>query len=79
MVMVRDSYCRIRTCDLPVSVLIQGTPSSAVGWGTSEFPGQLIALLLVAQWLERWYVKLTAQVRSWQSRLSQLLQRVKPD
>ena len=29
---------------------------SAVGWGTLEFPGQLIALLLVAQWLERWCV-----------------------
>ena len=52
--MVRDSYCGIRTCDLPVSVLIQGTTRSAVGWGTSEFPSQLIALLLVAQWLERW-------------------------
>ena len=26
----------------------------AVGWGTPEFLGQLTALLLVAQWLERW-------------------------
>ena len=51
--MVRDSYCGILTCDLPVSVLIQGTPRSAVCWGTSEFPGQLIALLIVAHWLER--------------------------
>ena len=49
--MVRDSYFGIRTCDLQASVLIQGTPRSAVGWGTSEFQGQLIALLLVAQWL----------------------------
>ena len=60
--MVRDSYCGIRTCDLPVTVLIQGTPRSAVGWDTSEFPAQLIALLLVAQWLEHWCAKLAAQV-----------------
>ena len=63
--MVRDSYCGNRTCDLLVSVLIQGTPRSTVGWGTSEFPGQLIALLFVAQWLERWYANLEAQVQSW--------------
>ena len=61
--MVRDSYCGIRTCDLPVSVLIQGTPRSAIGWGTSEFPGQLIALLLVAQWLERLCTSLEAHVQ----------------
>ena len=70
--MVRDSYCGIRTCDLPVSVLIQGTPRSAVGWGTSEFPGQLIAILLVAQWLERWFANIAAQVQSLQSRYSLL-------
>ena len=33
-----------------------------VGWGTSEFPAQLIALLLVAQWLERWCANPAAQV-----------------
>ena len=44
----------------------------AVGWGTSEFLGQLIALLLVAQWLERWCDNLAAQVRSC---LSQLITR----
>ena len=60
--MVRDSYCGIRICDLPVSVLIQGKPRSAVGWGTSEFPGKLIALLLVAQWLKYWCANLAAQV-----------------
>ena len=60
--MVRDSYEGIRTCDLPVSVLIQGTQRSSVGWGTSEFPAQLIALLLVPQWLEQWCANLATQV-----------------
>ena len=35
----------------------------AEGWGTLEFPGQLIALFLVAQWLERWCASLVAHVR----------------
>ena len=69
--MVRDSYEGIRTCDLHVSVLIQGYKKGS-GWGTSEFPGQLFALLLVARWLERWCANLAAQVQSWRSRLSQL-------
>ena len=70
--MVRDSYCGIRTCDLLVSVLIQGTPRSAVGWGTSQFPGQLIALLLVAQWLERWCVGVLIRGKRKGSRLGHL-------
>ena len=31
--------------------------------GTPEFPGQLIALLLEAQWLEFWGASLATQVR----------------
>ena len=33
------------------------------------------SLLLVAQWLEHWCAKFAAQVRSWRSRLSQLITR----
>ena len=35
----------------------------AIFGGTPEFLGQLIASLLVAQWLERWCTSLVAQVR----------------
>ena len=52
----------IRTCDLWVSVLIRSYRRAMVG-GTPEFPGQLIASLLVAQWLGRWCTSLVAQVR----------------
>ena len=34
----------------------QDARKRSVGWATPEFPGQL-ALLLVAQWLERWIDK----------------------
>ena len=52
----------IRTCNLRVSVLIRSYRRAMVG-GTLEFPGQLIASLLVAQWLGRWCTSLVAQVR----------------
>ena len=35
----------------------------------------LITLLLVDKWLKRWCANLAAQVRSWQSRLSQIITR----
>ena len=35
----------------------------AEGWDTAEFLGQIIALLHVAQWLERWCARLVAQFR----------------
>ena len=34
----------------------------AADWCTLEFPGQLIALLLAAQWLKPWCASLVAQV-----------------
>ena len=51
------------TLCLIVSVFGSEARRSAVSWGTSEFPGQLIALLLVAQWLEYWCASLAAQIR----------------
>ena len=62
--MVRDSYEGNRTCDMRVSVLIRG-------YKKDSRLGKLIALLLVAQWLECWCASLAAQVRSWRSRSSQ--------
>ena len=59
--MVRDSYEGIQACDLGVSVLIRGCKKGS-RLGHPEFPGQLIALLLVAQWLEPWCANLAAQV-----------------
>ena len=44
------------------SVFLSEARRRAVGWGTPEFPGQLIALLLVAQWLERLCAILVAQI-----------------
>ena len=58
----RDCYEGIRTCNLWVRVLI-GSYRRAIVGGTPEFLGQLIALLLVAHWLERWCASLAAQVR----------------
>jgi hypothetical protein len=46
--------------DLWVSVLIESYRRAMVG-GTPEFPGHLIASLLVAQWSERWRTSLVAQ------------------
>jgi hypothetical protein len=43
-----------------VSVLIESYRRAMVG-GTPEFPGQLIASLLVAQWSVRWSTSLVAQ------------------
>ena len=34
----------------------------AIARGTPEFPGQLIAFFLVAQWLEGWCASLAAQL-----------------
>ena len=48
--MVRDSYEGIRTCDLLVSILIQGYKKGS-RLRHLEYPGQIIALLLVAQLL----------------------------
>ena len=45
--LAKDCYVGIRTSDLWVSVLI-GSYRRAIVGGTPEFPGQLIALLLVA-------------------------------
>ena len=59
--LARDCHEGIQTCDLWVSVLI-GSYRRAIVGGTPEFPGQLIALLLVAHWLERWCASLAAQV-----------------
>ena len=58
--LARDCYEGIQTCDLWVSVLIWSYRRAMVG-GTPEFPGQLIASLLVAQWSERWCTNLVAQ------------------
>jgi hypothetical protein len=55
-----DSWQGIRTWDLWVSVLIESYRRAIAG-GTLEFPGQLIASLLVAQWSERWCASLVAQ------------------
>jgi hypothetical protein len=60
--LARDCYEGIRTCDLWVSVLIWTYRRAIVG-GTPEFPGQLIASLLVAQWLGHWCTRLVANVR----------------
>jgi hypothetical protein len=48
--LARDCHEGIQTCDLLVSVPI-GSYRRAIVGGTLEFPGQLIALLLVALWL----------------------------
>ena len=53
----------IWTCDLWVSVLIRSYRRAMVGV-SPEFPGQLIASLLVAQCLVRWCTSLVVQVRS---------------
>jgi hypothetical protein len=58
--LARDCYEGIRTWDLWVSVLIESYRRAMVG-GTPEFPGQLIASLLVAQWSKRWCTSLVAQ------------------
>ena len=52
------------------SVFLSEATRRALGWGNSEFLGQIIALLLVAQWFERWCARLVAQIRSFRSRLS---------
>ena len=44
------------------SAPISGGYRRAIVGGTSEFLGQLLALLLVAQWLECWCASLVAQV-----------------
>ena len=76
--LARDCYEGIRTWDLWVSVLIESYRRAMVG-GTPEFPGQLIASLLVAQWLGRWCTSLVAQVRFLACLVqSQLLQGEKP-
>ena len=64
-----DSYEGIRTCNLRVSVMIRGYKKGS-RLGTWESPGQRIALLLVAQWLELWCANQAAQVRSWRSKES---------
>ena len=58
--MVMDSYEGIRTCDLRVSVLIRGYRKGSL-LGHLGIPGQLIAFLFVAQWIERWCANLAAQ------------------
>ena len=57
--LARDCHEGIQTCNLWVSVLIRSYRRAIVG-GTPKFPGQLIALLLVAHWLERWCASLAA-------------------
>ena len=59
--LARDCYEGVQTCDLWVSVLIGSYRRLIVG-GTQDFLGQLIALLLEAQWLERWCTSLVAKV-----------------
>ena len=62
--LARDSIRGLQSCELWVSVLIiTYARRMAVVWGTPEFTGQLIALLPIAQWLERWCASLAAQVR----------------
>ena len=65
--MVRDNYEGIQTGDLRVSFLIQGYKKGN-RLGHLGISGQLIALLLLSQWLERWCANLVAQVRFCQSR-----------
>ena len=59
--LVVDCCEGIQTCDLLVSVLIRSYRRTIVG-GTPEFLGQLIASLIVAQGLARWFASLATQV-----------------
>ena len=60
--LAKDCHEGIWTCNLWVGVLI-GSYRRAIDGGTLEFPGQVIALLLVARWLECWCASLAAVVR----------------
>jgi hypothetical protein len=60
--LARDCHEGIQTCDLWVLVLIR-TYRRLIVESIPDFPGQHIAVLLVAHWLERFCASLTTQVR----------------
>ena len=59
---LQDSWPGIVIKGFELETLGQCSDWATVG-GTLEFPGQLIALLLVAHWLERWCASLATQVQ----------------
>ena len=64
--LVFTTPCNATPCicaNLLAGFLARDLNGRAIVGGTPEFPGQLIALLLVAHWLERWCASLAAQVQ----------------